>query len=794
MLFRKRNITEDDDWNNEYGSPGFTSKPEGTPIEQVIRYLDARQYEVFKMGDLFRDLEFEQQKRPQASFNGDYEFSFVPFLTSTQVADRSYIIRLSLRNSAKEILPPPDTGTTVSLVVVLSQETGIAQFSGTLIATPPTVDEYTVTMIVTRKGGGGGFILDNHKGRFEFGARGSPSRQIVRSIKQVMHGGAGLYRNNWLKTLLLAHNPLPPYQPVPLNSRVEQYLQTAGLDERQRQMFRRATHFSPKLNDRLNICQGPPGAGKSHLILNLSLYYLEIRKIFMVTAASNTAVNLNAERLLAELKKRNMGTHGIYRVMPDVLETLYSRPDIKPSYDEELGSEDDDSYQGLRTLAYDHRDSDLAIRSSLRAYLSSQISNTNMDELSLPLHILSRIEVVYARPQGWQYTNAEEMQEHELLVGLLNARRRLEEWTNDKTAGFLDEAPDPVQSFDSKWLEVQKYYLERARGIFVTAAVAGSRACRVVPVQVVMMDETSQIKEVEALNAIVRHAAYGRLEKFVILGDHQQLPPTVLARMMSEFVNSTSLSIMYRFILAGYPFVMLRVQYRMHPHIVEIINKLVYKGALQTAPSAINRPNAGLFRRFLRSCQFPSQRQTLWVDVVDQVTLFHERGDFSSINTAYILAVWKMVVRMIAIGISEDQIMIITFYAAQRRCYQRFFGAQGLNVLVISSVDGSQGKQADFVILDNVTPGGGPYSLGFLKDLARVNVALSRAKDGLIIVGSQTMCDGNKHSEIIQVWKDLIGHFRENGCLRSMSFGADAEVRTALNVPGQVYEEVQRHM
>ena len=57
---------------------------------------------------------------------------------------------------------------------------------------------------------------------------------MVRSIKQVMYGGAGLCRNNWLKTLLLAHNPLLPYQPVPLEQKVEEYLQTARLDERPR--------------------------------------------------------------------------------------------------------------------------------------------------------------------------------------------------------------------------------------------------------------------------------------------------------------------------------------------------------------------------------------------------------------------------------------------------------------------------------------------------------------------------------------------------------------------------------
>lgn len=309
--------------------PGFTLPPEGTPMSPVVRYLDARQYEVFKMGDLIRDIETEGQKGTLGAFNGNYEFSFKPFLTSTQVADRSYLIRINVRNATKEVLPPPEAGTVVTLLVVLNRGTGPAQFSGTIIPSPPAEDEYTITMVVTRKDGGAGFILDNHTGRFEFRARGSPLHQIVRSIKQVMYGGAGVGQDNWLKTLLLAHNPLPPYQLRPPHPRVEAYLQTAQLEEMQAEMFRRGTQFSSDLNDRLTICQGPPGTGKSHLILHLSLFYLQTRTVIMVTAASNTAVNVNAGRLLAALKQRNLDTQGIYRVMPDVMEILYSRPDIK---------------------------------------------------------------------------------------------------------------------------------------------------------------------------------------------------------------------------------------------------------------------------------------------------------------------------------------------------------------------------------------------------------------------------------------------------------------------------------
>jgi superfamily I DNA and/or RNA helicase len=58
------------------------------------------------------------------------------------------------------------------------------------------------------------------------------------------------------------------------------------------------------------------------------------------------------------------------------------------------------------------------------------------------------------------------------------------------------------------------------------------------------------------------------------------------------------------------------------------------------------------------------------------------------------------------------------------------FKALGINIM-IKSVDASQGKEKSFVILDMVTPGATQYTMGFLKDLRRINVALSRAEDGL---------------------------------------------------------------
>lgn len=79
---------------------------------------------------------------------------------------------------------------------------------------------------------------------------------------------------------------------------------------------------------------------------------------------------MKAELLGAELNGRRMGTQGIYRVIPDVLESLYSRPGIKGRHEEDIEAESEDSYTGfsVRILAYDSQlNSGLAMTAYLRS-------------------------------------------------------------------------------------------------------------------------------------------------------------------------------------------------------------------------------------------------------------------------------------------------------------------------------------------------------------------------------------------------------------------------------------------
>lgn len=140
----------------------------------------------------------------------------------------------------------------------------------------------------------------------------------------------------------------------------------------------------------------------------------------------------------------------------------------------------------------------------------------------------------------------------------------------------------PIRVFEAQWLNIQKFYLDVARGLFVTASTASSKCCRGMPIRVVLIDEASQIKKVDTLNAWGRHT--GRLIKLAIFGDQNQLPATIPSFPVSEFDPAAKMSIMHRQIQAGHPHTMLLEQYRMHPHISQLVNMLVYDNRLTNNP------------------------------------------------------------------------------------------------------------------------------------------------------------------------------------------------------------------
>lgn len=137
----------------------------------------------------------------------------ITLLTAQHESDRTFLIRLNLRITASQTLPPFEPGTQVILEVQLSLFSHKIMSYGKVITSPPTGDERDTKELMTRAVQDRDFAFEGHGGFFHLGSSGASSKQIVSPIKRAGYGGGGVQRNNWLKTVLLAHHP-PPVLPV----------------------------------------------------------------------------------------------------------------------------------------------------------------------------------------------------------------------------------------------------------------------------------------------------------------------------------------------------------------------------------------------------------------------------------------------------------------------------------------------------------------------------------------------------------------------------------------------------
>ena len=122
----------------------------------------------------------------------------------------------------------------------------------------------------------------------------------------------------------------------------------------------------------------------------------------------------------------------------------------------------------------------------------------------------------------------------------------------------------------------------------------------------------------------------------------------------------------------------------------------------------------------------------------------------------------QIVANLKAHGATDEDIGIFTTYTAHLRLHRQMPQA---GTIKMSTIDGAQGNEFNYVILDLVTPGGPAHSLGFVTDMRRLCVGLSRAKSGLIILGHMRM-DVVRYPNVgCRAWRQIIDHRRAHNAL-----------------------------
>ena len=286
----------------------------------------------------------------------------------------------------------------------------------------------------------------------------------------------------------------------------------------------------------------------------------------------------------------------------------------------------------------------------------------------------------------------------------------------------------------------------------------------------VILDEASQVSLPIALGPL----RYG--QRFIMVGDHFQLPPLVKNNIARENGLEESL---FKILSERHPesVVELTYQYRMCGDIVKLSNYLIYDGKLKcgndevnnqtleindpikilskykrsTSPTNDNNINrSGADNNWLSDILLPSKK-VIFLNY-DKIPSIIETCDGDNITNRGEVEIIKLCLEgMLICGVNYEDIGIMSLYRAQLRLLKRKLKEHEINGLEILTADQFQGRDKKCIIISMVRCNEELHGGVLLKELRRVNVAMTRAKSKLIIVGSK---------RTIENIKELIGFMK----------------------------------
>lgn len=316
-----------------------------------------------------------------------------------------------------------------------------------------------------------------------------------------------------------------------------------------------------------------------------------------------------------------------------------------------------------------------------------------------------------------------------------------------------------------------------SRLVFTTCIGAGLGLLRKQAFAIVVVDEASQQTEPAALVPLVKGC-----RRAILVGDHVQLRPTVrpLAAALGYDVSLFERLYTTKQTVAGMCRVMLDTQYRMHPALARFSAEAFYEGRLQTGLRPESRPMA--------PSAFPWPSEDAARAVFIECTAREDLGGKSKKNPGQ-AALCRTVCTLLCTPAAPTvpsssgssapppapghSIVVLTPYTGQMTLLRTALAGLAGNIEV-ASVDGFQGREADVVVFVTVRCNERGET-GFLKDLRRLNVALTRARAGLVVLGHRRTLtmrradgrggagddDGVVEDASAVVWGRLLGGLRE---------------------------------
>ncbi|XP_072917802.1 3'-5' exoribonuclease HELZ2 isoform X2 [Hemitrygon akajei] len=329
-------------------------------------------------------------------------------------------------------------------------------------------------------------------------------------------------------------------------------------------------------------------------------------------------------------------------------------------------------------------------------------------------------------------------------------------------AKFQTEAEvteDEIREYKKLLDTARNYELKCHDVILCTCATSSSKTLQKLRMRQILVDESAMCTEPELLIPIVAH---NKAEQIVLLGDHMQLRPIISNEFCRRLGMETSLFERYeRYVQHG---LLLDVQYRMHQEICQFPSDKFYGGKLKTDKRIASRPRS--FFCHAGKCHCPIIFGHMVGNEISLMVSTEEGNENSRANKPEAEKAVHIVHQLLLNDIKPSDIAVLTPYNAQVIEISKLFKAKGIKGVTVCTIVKSQGSEWRYVIFSVVrsllkkdidtqpSKSWLKQHLGFITDPNQVNVALTRAKEGLCILGNEHLLSCS------YLWKDLLAHYK----------------------------------
>ncbi|WP_234395306.1 AAA domain-containing protein [Neisseria weaveri] len=562
--------------------------------------------------------------------------------------------------------------------------------------------------------------------------------------------------------------------------RYDQPEKGVSLNEAQRIAFQKLIANGP-----LSLLQGPPGTGKTEFIAAFVHYLFDVQKVrnILLVSQSHEAVNTAAERIRKHCQRLGTDLQLVRfsnREIADseILEDVFS-PNLVGQKRAQLNVNKignicqlgrsmglPESY--LRERAEIMFDIGSQIRRYEKIIKNSKDENIDEDEK----HLRKRLEKSI-KEQAQTMGIRELMEIDDILPKLiseLNQKHNIQPVEDVQAEKLIDLTQDMLEALSNERTNYDEF-LARSRQLVIGTCVGiGQRHIGIADniYDWVIVDEAA--RSISSELAIAMQSG----SRILLVGDHKQLPPlyseehkNALARRLGiskrgEELDQALGSDFERVFQSEYgkqTCATLKTQYRMAPAIGNLVSACFYNNVLENGKTDNDVPN--IYAKLPEKLK----ASVTWLDTTSLPNSYHEKGKSGSLSNR---AEAKEIINLLqsfqndetfmnsdvvqhCLDKNEQAIGVICMYGEQKKLIRTMFNQKSWDerfrrLVKIDSVDSYQGKENRVIIL-SLSRHDEEFSTGFLHLPNRINVALSRAMDKLIIVGAKAVWEQPKNSK-----------------------------------------------